>query len=310
MISVTSHSPTSPMNPVYVGQVTPVVREPVHGQLSAAEAGALRGSSAVSNSELRNGSRPELRSPLRTPVRPPSRDDRVEQSGEGIGVPQAIQLPMLLANLMAMILKLELGDSKMIINSSRRETALAASQARTMIESGRTSMASGISKAAAMGLATFAGAGLSMRGLSRQIGAVKRNFPRAAELGNYGAGVGKKAHVDVTDKTSADISVMRTHDDVIILKSSRTQLVGSAVQQVSVMSGAAIDGSSSAITSSLGATRETLSGEASVQGRQTDIDIKARARNESLKEQTFANIRGIIQNQLDVMAHVAQNTRV
>lgn len=310
MTSVTRNPPVSPMNPVYGGQATPGVREPAHGQVSAAQAGALRAVSAASISEVHNAGRPELRSPRRIPLRQPSREDRAEQSGEGIGVTQAMQLSALLANLMAMILKLELGDSKMIINSSRRETALAASQAKTMIESGRTSMTSGISKAAAMGLATFAGAGLSMRGLSRQIGAVKKNSPRSTELGSYGEGVGKRAHVDVKEGTWADVGVIRTHDDVIVMKSSRTQLAGSAVQQVSAMSAAAIDGSSSAITSSLGASRETLSGEASVQGRQTDIDIKARARNEGLKEQTFANIRGIIQNQLDVMAHVAQNTRL
>ncbi len=264
---------------------------------SAADAGALKGRVKMYGS----GGRPELRPALNA--------GKSENIFERSDVQRAIDLSKLLADLLGMILKLELNDSKMITNSSRRETALAASQASTLVTSGKASMAAGISKAAAVGLATFAGAGLAMRGLNRHITSTRTNMVRSNELTGYANGVGKNTSPEVLERLGQDASRQTAYHEVSALKSTKLQAQGSAVQQLSTLSSSTIEGSNAAITSSLSATRETLAGEASVQNRQTDVDIKARGRDESLKEQTLASIKGIIQNQLDVMSHVAQNTR-
>lgn len=297
MIAIDRNQPVSYVFPAQASVQGFDGRPPQITPQSAANAGALADLMEKSSS----GDRPVLRLPLTA--------GDTKNIGESPDVYRAIDLSKLLAVLLGMILKLELNDSKMISNSSRRETALAASQAKTMIASGQSSLASGLSKAAAIGLATFAGASLATKGLNRHITSTRENMARGNKLTDYTGGPGKDASVDLLSRFKQDASRQTNAHEVSALKSTKLQTRGSAVQQLSTLSSATIDGSNSAITSSLSATRETLSGEASVQSRQTDVDIKARARDENIKEQTLASIKAIIQSQLDVMSHVAQNTR-
>ena len=296
MLTVTHQQPVSL---VPAGRID----EPISGghMLQPLQGAASVASLKESFAKAGSGGRPELRPALNLGPR-----DKV---GERADVGRALDLSKLLADLLSMILMLELSDSKMIRNSSFRETALARSQAETLIKSGETALTGGISKATAVGLATFAGVGLSLRGVGRHIKSTRTNLRRNDEMTAHIRGPGKAVHPDVHGRLGNETAKQNAFHEIASLKSARLQAQGSGVQQLASMSSSVIDGGSASVTSALNAKRETASGDASVQSRQTDVEIKSRARNENIREQTLANIKNIIQADLDVMSHVAQNTR-
>ncbi|GAB1849203.1 hypothetical protein MyNCGM683_40970 [Achromobacter xylosoxidans] len=234
-----------------------------------------------------------------------------ESAKAGADVNKAIEgFQKLLAMLMAMILKMEKADSQQIKNSSNRETALAHSQSASTLKLGENALAGNVSKAIFGAGLTLAGTAMSLKGFNKQLDSTRTNLVGGRHNESHLRTGSAGAHPEVKNELGIASSLQAHDHEVATITGGKMHAHGSAIHQMNTVSGAVIDGGQSSVASTENASKEIAAGDAGVQGRQTDVDIKSRSRDEGTRADLLSTMKSIIQSQSDVMSHIAQNTRM
>lgn len=243
-------------------------------------------------------------------LRQPKSDQAEKESAERPDVRHAIRLLEQLANLMGMLLKLELASSQMINASSNRETALAKVQGDARREAGRIAMIGAFTKAATSSILNIAALGISLKGIGSHLKSVNTNSNKGQKIHSLGTDPHGKTHDGVTTAAHTQSVLQRTGHEDSNLYHFRTQAISSSVQVAGTSASATIDGGTTHSVAAQDAERDIAAGDAGVANRRTDVQIKERARQEALRDQTFSTLKNTIQADLDVGSHVARATQM
>lgn len=216
----------------------------------------------------------------------------------------------LLSALLALMLEMKKNDSQMTVESSLRETALAKSMADKTRQIGTTALAGGVSKGAAVAGMTLFGSMYTLRGQGKHLESTRENLQGSRNMNSHMSTTGAAADSQTANDLGLSMSTKIHAHEVEMIKGSRLQVHGSSIHQMGTVSGAVIEGGQSSATSVENASKEIDAGDAGVQGKTTDANMKQRNQRDEIIENLKSALNAIAQAQIDVMPVVAQNTRV
>lgn len=216
----------------------------------------------------------------------------------------------LLRNLLALMLEMRKRESEQTVNSSMRETSLAKSMADKTRQIGITASASGVAKGVSVMAATAIGATLALKGQGKQLDSTRENLRGSRNMNSHLSTTGAGADSQTANDLGLTMSKQIHSHEVEMIKGSRLQVHGSSVHQMSTVSGAVIEGAQSSATSVENASKEIDAGDAGVQGKTTDANMKQRSQRDEIISTLQSTFDAIARAQIDVMPVVAQNTRV